>query len=75
MGPLIFKPEDAPRYAPGFIAVVVTSAVAAVLSMVYRFICISENKRRDNAGTAEAYDHAYEDDLTDKTNPQFRYVI
>lgn len=66
MGPLLFKPEDAPRYAPGFIAVAITSAVAAVLALVYRMVCVWENKKRDKAGTAEAFEHAYEDDLTDR---------
>lgn len=64
MGPLIFKTKDAPKYAPGFIVVVITSIIAALLAVVYRFVCVWENKRRDKMG-AEAYDHAYEDDLTD----------
>jgi hypothetical protein len=42
----------------------VTSIVAAVLSLVYRYVCLWENKKRDKLG-AEAFDHAYEDDLTD----------
>jgi hypothetical protein len=62
----LFKVKDAPEYAPGFIACVSTSCAAACLSMVYRFYCIWENKRRDKTGTAEAFDHAYEDDLTDR---------
>lgn len=75
VGPQLYKASDAPRYAPGFIATFVTSLVAALLSIVYRYLCIWENKKRDKAGIAEAYEHAYEDDLTDKTNPQFRYTI
>jgi hypothetical protein len=69
---LLFKPADAPRYAPGFLAVVITSIVSALLALVYRFICVWENRKRDKAGTAEAYEHAYEDDLTDKT---VRFVL
>lgn len=42
----------------------ITSIVALVLAIVYRFVCVWENKRRDKKG-AEAFDHAYEDDLTD----------
>lgn len=38
--------------------------VAAVLAIVYRYVCVWENNRRDKLG-AEAFDHAYEDDLTD----------
>jgi len=34
--------------------------------MVYRLVCIRENKRRDNTGIMEAFEHAYEDDVTDK---------
>jgi len=55
--------------------VVVTSAVAAGLVLVYRFLCVWENKKRDKAGTLEAFEHAYEDDLTDIKNPQFRYQL
>lgn len=66
MGPLIFKVEDAPEYEPGFIGTVVTAIAAALLALVYRFVCVMDNKRRDKHGT-ENFDHAYEDDLTDKT--------
>jgi len=55
--------------------VVVTSAAAAVLALVYRLLCVYENKKRDRAGTLEAFEHAYEDDLTDIKNPQFRYQL
>jgi len=90
-GPLLFKPADAPEYVPGFIAVVATSIAAAVLSIVYRFLCVWENRRRDKTGTLEGYEHAYEDDMTDRKvsstpfplcavadlheNPQFRYTL
>ncbi|KAL6709643.1 hypothetical protein ACN47E_001071 [Coniothyrium glycines] len=75
VGPLLFRSEDAPRYAPGFIAVLATSITAAVLSIVYRYVCVWENRKRDKTGTLEGYDHAYEDDLTDMKNPQFRYTL
>ena len=65
VGPLLFKPQDAPKYAPGFIAVIATALAAAVIALVYRFITIWENKRRDKSGMMEAFEHAYEDDLTD----------
>ncbi|KAF2710354.1 MFS transporter [Pleomassaria siparia CBS 279.74] len=75
VGPLLFKPADAPVYAPGFVAVLITSIVAALLIIVYRYVCIWENRKRDRSGTMEGFEHAYEDDLTDKTNPQFRYTL
>ncbi|KAH7173192.1 uncharacterized protein B0J16DRAFT_188134 [Fusarium flagelliforme] len=75
VGPLCFKKEDAPRYVPGFIVVVVTAIVAALLAIAYRLMCMWTNKKRDKAGIMEGFDHAYEDDLTDKKNMQFRYIL
>ena len=75
MGPLVFKEEEAPIYTTGWIATVVTSAAAVVLLLVYRYICWWENKRRDKSGQMEAFEHAFEDDLTDLKNPQFRYTL
>ena len=75
LGPLVFKTEEAPYYRTGWITTVSTSAAAVVLAIVYRFYCAWENKRRDKTGELEAFEHAYEDDLTDKTNPQFRYTL
>ncbi|QPC72042.1 hypothetical protein HYE68_002794 [Fusarium pseudograminearum] len=68
VGPLCFKKGDAPRFGPGFIAVVVTSIVAGLLALVYRCLCMWSNSKRDKSGTTEGFDHAYEDDLTDKKN-------
>lgn len=66
MGPLLFKAADAPSYGPGFKAVVITASITAGLALFYRYLCIWENKRRDKAGVMEAYEHAYEDDVTDR---------
>lgn len=73
--PLLFKAKDAPVYGPGFAVVVAGSAAAVVLALIYRFVCVFENKKRDKAGMKEAFDHAYNDDLTDRMNKQFRYVL
>ena len=75
VGPLLFKPKDAPAYGPGFVAVLATSVAAAALAIVYRYVCIWENRRRDESGTMEGFDNAYDDDLTDIKNPQFRYTL
>jgi len=75
VGPLVFKTSDAPAYTPGFITTCITSIAAAVLIGVYRLVCMWDNKRRDKSGIMEAFDHAYEDDITDRKNPQFRYVL
>lgn len=70
--------------------VVITALVAALLVFIYRIICALDNRRRDRMGTTEDFDHAFEDDLTDKIvsfisnessdltllqNMQFRYVL
>lgn len=70
----MYRPQDAPRYEHGFIIVVITAIIAGVLGLVYRFICVWENKRRDQTGTLEGFEHAYEDDLTDKTVSYSHYV-
>jgi hypothetical protein len=65
VGPLLFHDEDAPRYAPGFTAVVATAAATIVLALCYRYLALWENRRRDRSGVSESYEHAYDDDLTD----------
>jgi hypothetical protein len=52
---------------------VATSAICIVLAIIYRFVCARENKKRDNSGIAEAFENAYDDDMTDVKNKQFRY--
>lgn len=75
LGPLVFKTNEAPKYNTGWITTIVTSIVTAIVSLIYRAVCVYENKKRDKSGVMEAYEHAYEDDLTDKKNPQFRYTL
>ncbi|KAH7312680.1 allantoate permease [Stachybotrys elegans] len=73
IGPLTFREQDAPRYIPAKIAMVVTTATAAIftgiLMMYYRW----ENKRRDEkfAGMEHEEDSEFFD-LTDRENPEFR---
>ncbi|KAF7561053.1 hypothetical protein G7046_g3118 [Stylonectria norvegica] len=66
VGPLVFKKQDAPRYEPGFIVVLITAVIAGFLALVYRGLCMWDNKQRDKTGTLEGFEHAYDDDLTDK---------
>ncbi|PNS14371.1 hypothetical protein CAC42_6884 [Sphaceloma murrayae] len=75
VGPLVFKPQDAPRYVPGFIITTSTAIAAGAFAILYRLVCMWDNRRRDKTGVMEGFDHAYEDDLTDKKNSQFRYVL
>ncbi|OBT73466.1 hypothetical protein VF21_07296 [Pseudogymnoascus sp. 05NY08] len=74
IGPLLFKPQDAPAYAPAFIGVLATALATMALIAIYWYLAIRDNNIRDEAGIPEGFDHAYEDDLTDRKNPQFRYT-
>jgi hypothetical protein len=65
IGPLLFRAEDAPRYTRAWAVVVSTSIAAGVACILYRLICIGHNRRRDNKGIEERFEHAFEDDLTD----------
>ncbi|KAL3493301.1 major facilitator superfamily domain-containing protein [Aspergillus germanicus] len=75
VGPLCFRTQDYPRYVPGFIVTVVTTVIAGILVFIYRFVCLRDNRKRDASGVMEGFENAYQDDLTDKTNPQFRYTV
>ncbi|POS79157.1 hypothetical protein DHEL01_v202458 [Diaporthe helianthi] len=75
IGPQVFRSQDAPGYTLGFIVVVITSIVGGILGLVYRFVCIMENKKRDSMGVMEGFDDAFNDDSTDKKNLQFRYIL
>lgn len=76
--------REAPSYSSGFAGMVVCFACSAILSMLLRFYCIWENKKRDNIHIPS---EGFEEDrgpavlaslnLTDKTDRemhQFRYV-
>lgn len=65
IGPLVFREQDAPRYKPGFIVVVASTLAAALTLLTYRYVCLRHNRKRNEAGFVESFDHAYEDDLTD----------
>ena len=91
LGPLVFKEEEAPYYTTGWIVTVATSCGAVVCCLIYRLICAWENRKRDRLGEEAfdhvsifitlqgglllIHGQAYEDDLTDKKNLQFRYTL
>ncbi|KAH8890176.1 MFS transporter [Thozetella sp. PMI_491] len=74
VAPLLFKDTESPIFTSGWIAVLACICAATVLALGYRQICVWENSKRDRAGFVEGFDHAFEDDLTDKSNLQFRYT-
>jgi hypothetical protein len=75
VGPQLFKPGDVPAYELGFITVLSAAISAAALAIVYRYLCIWENRRRDLVGMTEAINNAFDDDLTDMKNLQYEYTL
>jgi len=74
VAPLLFKEKDSPAFLPGWTAVLSCCCAAIALTIVYRQYCVWENNTRDKAGIKEGFEHAFEDDVTDMNNPQFRYA-
>ncbi|KAJ5279275.1 MFS general substrate transporter [Penicillium angulare] len=74
-----------PRYAEGVITSIVTWCLLFVSIIVYRILCIRDNKARDllvNSGTYEGaqdveLDHngLPRNDITDKEDKQYRYAL
>jgi hypothetical protein len=45
----------------------VLTVIAGILVLIYRFVCLRDNRKRDASGVLEGFENAYQDDLTDKT--------
>lgn len=80
-GPQVFRNDDKPRYFIAFSTHMGCYVLLLLVIVFLRFYLIRLNKQRDAAaaaGVREADDkrniHAFED-LTDKENPNFRYVF
>lgn len=72
IGPLTFTGQTAPDYIPAKVAVMVTLALAVVMTFALRLVYISDNEKRDAAvGVPHVQDIEFMD-LTDKQNPEFR---
>jgi len=77
IGPLTFTGASAPEYLPAKVAIIVTCAVAAGLTLTLRAYYVWENKRRDKlAAAAGAHEKDVEfADVTDRKNKEFRYRL
>ncbi|UPL00084.1 hypothetical protein LCI18_011018 [Fusarium solani-melongenae] len=80
-GSQVFLAREAPKYHTAFATHLGCYSVLVLILIFFRWHLSRENKRRDEmaaAGVREAADdrmvHAFED-LTDKENPNFRYVL
>ncbi|KAJ5398829.1 Major facilitator superfamily domain general substrate transporter [Penicillium sp. CMV-2018d] len=84
VGPQIMFAREAPSYSSGFAGMLVCFACSAILSILLRFYCIWENKKRDNIhipsegleeeGGPAVLASLNLTDKTDKEMHQFRYV-
>ncbi|OAQ63182.1 allantoate permease [Pochonia chlamydosporia 170] len=81
IGPQVFLYWNAPRYFIAFATHLGCYSLLVIVILALRFYLVRQNNKRDElaaAGVHEARDdrmlHAWED-LTDKENPNFRYVF
>lgn len=80
-GPQVFLSYDAPRYFIAFATHMGCYVVLMLVIMYLRWHLKRQNAKKDalaQAGVREAHDesmiHAF-DDLTDRENPNFRYIF
>jgi len=75
IGPETFQDSDAPQYIPAKMTIVITLAVAIVITLGLVAMYHFENKRRDRAGYQDMPEDYQFLDLTDKENRNFRYLL
>lgn len=73
IAPQIFQKSDAPRYLHGFLAHIVIYAIFVGIVIVTRVILIARNCSKEQESSEISHGLAFED-LTDRQNPNFRYV-
>ncbi|KAM0806808.1 putative Major facilitator superfamily domain-containing protein [Seiridium cardinale] len=78
IGPQVFLEREAPRYRTGFAVILGCFGFQILLLVGMYFLNVLENRRRDRATPVDGDAHNAEQslsDLTDKENPNFRYVL
>ncbi|KAI0485110.1 major facilitator superfamily domain-containing protein [Xylariaceae sp. FL0804] len=85
VGPQCFKSSEAPEYPSGIVAMLVGFILNLVLNQILRYLYARENKKRDAALVGKSDDEIAEmnkeselqgfEDVTDKHNVMFRYVL
>ncbi|KAF4459575.1 MFS general substrate transporter [Fusarium albosuccineum] len=73
IAPQIFQEKDAPRYLPGFLVHIVIYGVYLCLVVFTRIVLMRRNRHKARVTSEVSHELAFED-LTDKENPNFRYV-
>lgn len=74
IGPQVFLDWDAPQYRIAFSTHLGCYALLVLIIAYFRWHLVRQNKKRDAVAAADERNiHAFED-LTDRENPNFRYV-
>lgn len=74
-GPLTFKESEAPTYTSAKLSMAVCGIVAIAIQSSILYVNWAENKRRDQRDERLDMENAEFADLTDKQNPEFRYLL
>ncbi|KZF24812.1 putative MFS allantoate transporter [Xylona heveae TC161] len=80
ISPQTFQAKDGPRYLPAKISIVILYFLITVDLGLIRWLAVRENRKRDlrkqELGDAYTVEENHEFlDLTDRENPEFRYVL
>ncbi|OZJ02476.1 hypothetical protein BZG36_05136 [Bifiguratus adelaidae] len=73
--PLIFGASSRPLYYAGFLGSLISLVAVVVVVMIIFTLLYRENKRRDNLYVHQEGSQFVEEDLTDKENKDFRYLL
>lgn len=77
-GPFFYKSDQAPKYSLGIGSILVTNIIEFFMFFAFRYAFIWENRQKDKirpgTATEEELNETAFQDLTDKQNPNFRYV-
>jgi hypothetical protein len=73
IAPQIFRDGDAPRYLHGFLTHVIIYAIYMGIVILTRVIIMARNRSKERATSEISHALAFQD-LTDRENPNFRYV-
>lgn len=72
LGPLTFRNEDAPRYIPAKLSIVVVDSVAIATTVALLLYYRWQNKKRAAMHVEHTRDIEFSD-MTDRDNKEFRY--
>jgi ACS family allantoate permease-like MFS transporter len=75
IGPLTFMEKEAPRYTSAKLSMAICSIIMTAIQCVMLYVNWAENRRRDKKNEKLEMENSEFADLTDKQNPEFRYLL